>query len=987
MTDHSLPGEGETLGPYSILRKLGAGGMGEVYLARDTGLGREIALKVLPAELRQDPDRRTRFLREARAVAALKHANVATIYEIGEAGGRDYIAFEYVEGPSLEQRLRGPRLTLAELLDLAVPLADGLAHAHERGIVHRDLKAANVVLTERGQPKLLDFGLAKLESRSAGKEKTTTLTLSGAIFGTPGAMSPEQALGRPVDERSDVFSFGSLLHEMAAGRPAFSGATVMETMDAVIHAEPEPLGRLRPDLPAELAGIVSKALRKDPGERYQHVTDLLADLRHLRRRTESGLVPPADERRRRWWPLAVAAPVLVMALWLGARFLPFERGAPAALDLAHAPVGVLGFENLSERGDPRRLGHMLMGLVTTDLAEAGGLEVVSTARILAARRELEADTGDGGFDSARAGAVAERAGVGLMLLGQVVEREPGLFLTAELVDVRRGRTLGSWSREAASEAGLFELASALGTGVRQRLEVAAPAGAADTGDLAASLTASTEAYRRFSAGEIALHELDFEEARTRFEQALALDPTFALAAYRLGMACDWLARDEEALKAYRAGLEHVERLPARWQAVLRASLARQEGDYETAWSVLVEHEELGADLADFNNALGEVYTHGERYLDPVAARRCFERALAADPTFRVALFHLMENYLAANDREAANALVERYRELAPGDPAARAAEASLRIAEGRIEEALALTRELEETSMYTFASTARLLAGDAAGARAVAERATARHRGFLGREATIDVYLALLAGGQLDELRRRMLEEARGLTPAGDDFGVTERLSRAEVRWAMGCAEDSVAEMREAVAANPHSGHGYFWLGFLLCELGRPDEAATVLDALDARMGEIVSPLATFWRPLLACAVAEASGELDAARAALAAAGRAAVEYRDQGLQCLFRARLAREAGDPAAAIAAYREILAPPYLRYPSAGTRNIAWRPLLITVLSDLAALEEQAGEARAAREHTQAFLAYWGAADPAPAPVASAVAEARARLARLE
>ncbi len=286
----------DTLGPYELISFIGRGGMGEVHLARDTRLNREVALKLLPPDLAEDEERRARFLREARAAAALNHPNVTTIHEVGQADGRDYIAQEYLDGRPLNEIIAERPLPLDELAELAVPLADALEYAHSCGVIHRDLKPANVIVTSRGQAKLLDFGLAKVLQPEEGpgklEELSTTLTISGAVFGTPSAMSPEQALGKTVDARSDVFSFGALLYEMAAAKPAFLGTTIQETLDKVLHSEPEPLARVRRDLPSDFVAIVEKALRKNPDERYQSMSETVADLRHFKRSTDSGVVPP-----------------------------------------------------------------------------------------------------------------------------------------------------------------------------------------------------------------------------------------------------------------------------------------------------------------------------------------------------------------------------------------------------------------------------------------------------------------------------------------------------------------------------------------------------------------------------------------------------------------------------------------------------------------------------------------------------------------------
>jgi Tol biopolymer transport system component/predicted Ser/Thr protein kinase len=325
----------DTLGPYELLGLLGKGGMGEVHLARDPKLDRKVALKLLPRELAEDPDRRSRFLREARAAATLNHPNITTVYDVGEEAGRDYIAQEFLEGRPLDEILAERSLPLAELAGIAAPLADALEYAHERGVIHRDLKPGNVIVTERGHAKLLDFGLAKVlrgeDDPRPLAEQSTTLTLSGAVMGTPSAMSPEQALGKPVDARADVFAFGALLYEMAAGKPAFLGTTIQETLDKVLHREPEPLGRLRRDLPSDFVAIVNKALRKDPAERYQSMAELAADLRHFKRTTDSGVVPPATAGQEPGWRqravrmLGIVLLVAVVA-WLARGFLGSTGG-------------------------------------------------------------------------------------------------------------------------------------------------------------------------------------------------------------------------------------------------------------------------------------------------------------------------------------------------------------------------------------------------------------------------------------------------------------------------------------------------------------------------------------------------------------------------------------------------------------------------------------------------------------------------------------
>lgn len=311
----------KSLGPYELIRLLGKGGMGEVHLARDTERGREVALKFLPAEQAADSECRARFLREARAAAALDHPNITSIHAVGEIDGRHFIAQEFVDGQLLSDLLSERRLSLAELFDLAVALAEALTYAHEHGVIHRDLKPSNVIVTPAGVPKLLDFGLAKIiQSDQSGYhgEPVTSITVSGEVFGTPTAMSPEQALGQTVDARSDVFAFGSLLYEMSSGRPAFLGKSMMTTMNKVIRAHHKSLKKARSDLPTKFINIIDKALQKSPDERYQRMTDMAADLRNVDRGSSTDIAPPVVEVRPSRAGLVIGLLVVVMAATYGA---------------------------------------------------------------------------------------------------------------------------------------------------------------------------------------------------------------------------------------------------------------------------------------------------------------------------------------------------------------------------------------------------------------------------------------------------------------------------------------------------------------------------------------------------------------------------------------------------------------------------------------------------------------------------------------------
>jgi Tol biopolymer transport system component len=359
---------GARLGPYEILSPLGAGGMGEVYRARDTRLGREVAIKVLPADLASDPERLARFEKEARSASSLNHPNIVTIHDIGSVDSVSYIAMELVRGEPLRARLLGGPLPARELLGIAVQVADGLAAAHASGIVHRDLKPENVMVTEEGRVKILDFGLAKLTAPSSdSSEETQTPTVSmvtepGVVMGTVAYMSPEQAFGKSLDFRSDQFSFGSILYEMATGRRPFQRGSRPQTLTAIIQEDPEPVAVLNAKVPLPVRWIVERCLAKKPRDRYSSTDDLAKELATVRdhlSEAASGswmVAEPPAARRRRWrLPAAVAGALLVAAaveawhlreidyFWKsplsGARFTRFTDWEGSEQDAAISPDG------------------------------------------------------------------------------------------------------------------------------------------------------------------------------------------------------------------------------------------------------------------------------------------------------------------------------------------------------------------------------------------------------------------------------------------------------------------------------------------------------------------------------------------------------------------------------------------------------------------------------------------------------------------------
>ena len=330
---------GTRLGGYDILGLVGAGGMGEVYRARDPRLGRDVAIKVLPADRVSDEGRRHRFVQEAQAASALNHPHIITIHEIDTAEGHDFIVMEYVPGKSVDALIPRQGMRLSEALRIAIPVADALAAAHARGIIHRDLKPGNVMVGTDGAVKVLDFGLAKLVGTDEDSDAETatltahgTLSAPGTVAGTAAYMAPEQATGGTVDSRSDIFSFGAMLYEMATGVRAFGGGSINETLSAVIRAQPKPPSTIVRDLPSDLEKVILRCLRKDPQRRFQHIDDVKVALQEIKEDSESGTTAAAVvPRYRRGVRLAVVAGSLILVAGLAAWLLrsPHETEAAA----------------------------------------------------------------------------------------------------------------------------------------------------------------------------------------------------------------------------------------------------------------------------------------------------------------------------------------------------------------------------------------------------------------------------------------------------------------------------------------------------------------------------------------------------------------------------------------------------------------------------------------------------------------------------------
>jgi tetratricopeptide (TPR) repeat protein len=582
----------------------------------------------------ESPRRRERFDREARAAAALKHPNITTIYDIGDADGEAYITFEYVEGQTLESLLsRGP-LPFERVFNLALAMAEALDYAHSKGVVHRDLKPSNVMVSDLGIPKILDFGLAKVMPEASTSSEAPTvskLTRDGVVLGTVAYMSPEQALGREVDPRSDVFSFGSLLYEMVGGMPAFTGATTTEVLNAVLNHEPAPLGQSRPDASAELTIIVEKALRKDADERYQHMADLAADLRHLKRRSDSDQEVAVVTKK------------------------PSGRSSAA--------IAVMYFENLADRADSDNLGRMLTGLLTTALSRSRELEILSSQRLYDLAKQV-GRSAEGTVDRSVASEVAERAGVTQMILGQIVRAGERMVVTTELVEVETGRLIGSQKAQGKSIEDIFSMAEALGEQVRGDLQ--RPSTTETRDDLARQLTSSVEAYRAYIRGEVLSHRADFGGATEQLKEAVRLDPDFALAHYRLSAAAGWLGMEDVALEASQRAVTLHERLPGAYRELVKGNAHFWAGRYQEAIPHLEATLAREPDNKEALYLLGELYMHSCRDNDPWRAAELLSRTLAVDPDYQIAYNCASASHGLIGQTSKAMQLLDRLETSQPG---------------------------------------------------------------------------------------------------------------------------------------------------------------------------------------------------------------------------------------------------------------------------------------------------------------------------------
>ena len=678
----SVMSPGTMVSQFKVIKKIGAGGMAEVYLAEDTRLQRKVVLKFLLEQYASEPEVKARFTQEAQAAAKLNHPNIITIHEVAEYQGRPYIAMEYLQGGTLKSLMASRELTFREIIEIGIQVGDGLNRAHESGIVHRDIKPQNLLLDKDGRVKIADFGLAKVK----GGSKITT---GGSTFGTMAYMSPEQTRGEDVDRRSDMFSFGVVFYEMVTRQQPFKGDNAAAIINSILNETPEPLARYKAGVPDGFQHLIAKALEKDRSERYQHMDDVVADLKRMRKNlefSESGRVYTADRKRdsrRKLLAFLVPTAIVCAVLLLFFVLEPFrlEMGPGQEAMATENSLAVMYFDNLPDPADSNKYSKMITSLLITDLSGSEYLQVVSRQRLYDILKLLGKE-GVSTIDRSVATEVAASAGAKWILTGDILQTEPTIVLTSEVSVAETGEILTTHRIDGEEGEDLFAVVDRLSAEIKASLTLPERATVEIDRPVAEVTTHSPEAYRYYLDGLEFGEQLYWTEARAAYKKAISYDSTFAMAYYRLANIAMGSERKEMAGRA----VEYADRASKKEAMYIKQFKAMIEENYDEAVEIL---EKLVAEYPEEKEAL---MTLGGYYkslqFDAAKAAEYYKKAVAVDPLYKNAYNMMAYNYNDMGDFENMLWAINKYIELAPDEANPYDSRGDLLARNGKIDEAI-----------------------------------------------------------------------------------------------------------------------------------------------------------------------------------------------------------------------------------------------------------------------------------------------------------